>query len=414
MPPIIRQTKAAEERPFLVIWEVTQACDLACQHCRASAQPGLHPQSLTFNQGRKLLRDIASFGSPLPLVVFTGGDPFKREELSVWIRYARGLGLHCGVSPSATPLLNRPNLAKIREAGASTISLSLDGSHAQLHDTFRGVQGSFDLTVSGWKIARELGFKLQINSTIGRHNLHDLVSMAVLVAELEVMTWSIFLLVPTGRAQSQDCLSAEEIEAVLHFLVEVSDYIPLKTTEGHHYKRVLLMRKLVHELSASLPFLPLTTRLKEEWQRQIQQRNLQKRAAARRAPLHLNSGHGFVFINHLGHAFPSGFLPISAGNIQKESLVSIYQESKLFQDLRRPALLQGRCGACEFKELCGGSRSRAFALSGNVLAEDPACNYQPGSFPFPQELQARLKSNPPLPARLPDSTRGFALVNATR
>ena len=385
MQSLIRLPMNAKAKPFLVIWEVTQACDLACQHCRASAVKDAHPLALTRADGEKLLRDIVTFGKPYPLVVFTGGDPFKRPDLLELIAYARELGLHVGVSPSATPLLTRESLSRIQQAGAQTISLSIDGSHAALHDRFRGVPGSFDLTMAGCHWAHELGLKLQVNTTVGRHNLHDLVELATLAYRLRLMTWSVFLLVPTGRAQAEQALSAQEVEAVMHFLAEVSELVPLKTTEGHHYKRVLWMRQILKERGLSqneLNLPPLYSILRRAWQQRTHW--MDARAAARRKPLHLNSGQGFVFVSHLGHVFPSGFLPISAGNVRKQGLPEIYRESPLFQSLRQPARLKGRCGQCEFQEICGGSRSRAFATHGDELGEDPACAYQPGSFPYVQ------------------------------
>lgn len=395
MQSLIRQPKDSSEKPFLVIWEVTRACDLACQHCRADAVRDLHPMALTHEEGRKLLRDVADFGKPYPLMVFTGGDPFKRPDLKELVAYAHSLGLHCGVSPSATPLLTRENLADIQRAGAQTVSLSLDGSGPELHDRFRGVQGSFEWTQRGCNWVREVGMKLQINTTVGRHNLHDLVELATLVYRLRVMTWSVFLLVPTGRAQGDQALSAEEIEAVLHFLVDVSPYIPLKTTEGHHYKRVVLMRKVLDGLglspAAELKLAPLYQQLKKAWQERVAGLGFEPRAAAQRRPMHINSGQGFVFISQLGEVFPSGFLPITAGSTRKQSLVDIYRDSPLFQSLREPSLLQGRCGQCEFRELCGGSRSRAYAVSGDPLGEDSSCAYQPGSFPYQQQLKEVMR-----------------------
>jgi len=164
MKSAIRRPRNPEERPFLVIWEVTTACDLACQHCRANAVREVHPEALDLEQGKKLIRDVADFGKPYPLLVFTGGDPFKRADLPDLVAYARAQGLHCGVSPSATPLLTRENLARVQAAGAQTISLSLDGSHAGLHDNFRGVEGSFAYTERGCRYVQELGLKLQINT----------------------------------------------------------------------------------------------------------------------------------------------------------------------------------------------------------------------------------------------------------
>lgn len=394
MQPPIRRPRDPEARPFLVIWEVTQACDLACQHCRANAVREVHPEALTTEQGKKLLRDVADFGRPYPLVVFTGGDPFKRKDLFELIAYARSQGLHGGVSPSATPLLTRENLLKVQEAGAQTVSLSLDGSHAGLHDQFRGVEGSFEYTRQGCEWVQELGLKLQINTTVGRHNLHDLVEIATLVYRLKVATWSVFLLVPTGRATHQQALSADEVESVLHFLVDLSSSIPLKTTEGHHYKRVLITRKILEDKGLYAPKvleLPsLYRQFQRAWAARVRSLGIKPRQAARRAPMHINSGQGFVFVSQFGHVFPSGFLPISAGNVCRQSLVDIYRNSPLFQSLREPSRLTGRCGQCEFRELCGGSRSRAYAVNGDPLGEDPACAYEPGSFPYPAALRHSL------------------------
>lgn len=391
MSQVIRHTpQNPAERPFLVIWEVTQACDLACQHCRANAVTKPHPMSLTTSEGRDLIDQVASFGRPYPLIVFTGGDPFKRPDLFDLVAYASEVGLHPGVSPSGTPLLNRENLRRLHAAGCRTISLSIDGSTPASHDVFRGVAGSFDLTMQGARWAQEMGFRLQINTTIGKHNLHDLIGLATLVESLRVMTWSVFLLVPTGRAQQDQALSPGEIEAIMHFLVDLSAWLPLKTTEGHHYKRVLVTRQVIDELGfvaeKVLELSPLYGQLCGQWQRQVEKLGLVPRQAARRRPLHLNSAHGFVFVNHLGHVFPSGFLPISAGNVRRQSLLEIYRDSPLFRSLRQPVNFHGRCGKCEFRDLCGGSRSRAYACSGDAMGEDPACNYQPGSFPYQKEL----------------------------
>lgn len=390
----IRQPKNPVSSPFLVIWEMTQACDLACQHCRANAVTEHHPLALKTHEAEKLLDEVAQFGKPHPLMVFTGGDPFKRPDLTHLVSYAKNLGLHVGVSPSATPLLTKESLASIHDAGAQVISLSIDASNAAMHDDFRRVSGSFQRTIDGAAWAREVGLKLQVNTTLTRHNLDDLVDIAALVYELRVMTWSAFLLVPTGRGENLAGLTAEEIEAVLHFLVDVADYIPIKTTEGHHYKRILVMRRVLQEMDkpvSTLNLPPLYAKLSQAWRERVQKDGIVPRSAARRSPMHINSAQGFIFISHLGLVFPSGFLPISAGSVRRESLVDIYRNSHLFNLLRTPGELKGRCGACEFKHVCGGSRSRAFAVTGDPLAEDPSCAYQPGSFPFPEELARTLR-----------------------
>lgn len=390
----VRRPKDAICKPFLVIWEITQACDLACLHCRASAVPEPHPWSLTTEEGQELIRDIADFGRPYPLLVFTGGDPFKRADLPALIRFAKDLGIHVGVSPSATPLLTLESLAMVKGAGASTISLSLDGATAATHDKFRGVAGSYELTLRAAQWALDLGLKLQINTTLGSHNLHQLVEIATLVARYRVMTWSVFLLVPTGRGEQLAALSPEQVEDAMHLLAEMATRLPIKTTEGHHYKRVLAMRQVLEgmelEPCTALSLSELHLRLRQSWRDAVERERIPERAAARRTPMHINSGNGFVFVSHLGHVFPSGFLPISGGNVREQSLVEIYRDSPLFQNLRQPSRLSGRCGACEFKSICGGSRSRAYAVSGDPLGEDPSCAYQPGSFPYPQELEDYL------------------------
>ena len=395
MARIIRRPKMdPAQRPFMIVWETTQACDLACKHCRAAAQPNLDPNSLNFEEAKSLLNQSAEFGRPSPIFIFTGGDPFKRPDLFELVRYADEIGLAAAVSPSGTPLLNRQNLIRLKEAGTKAISLSIDASNATDHDLFRQVPGSFTRTIEGWKIAREIGLKLQVNTTLTRYNLDDLAKLFGLVQELGAMTWSLFFLVPTGRGQEADEVTPAEYEAVMHFLYDVSKYIPAKTTEGHHYKRVVIQRTILEEKGLPMgdffQLPPVYRRLTAELDALVAERGLTARPAIRRTPMHINSGNGFVFISHLGEVFPSGFLPVCAGNVKERSLVDIYRDSSVMQALRDPSRLQGRCGLCEFSGICGGSRSRAYAMSGDFLAEEPFCTYEPGSFPFQDEVEAKL------------------------
>ncbi|MGI6301046.1 MAG: TIGR04053 family radical SAM/SPASM domain-containing protein [Verrucomicrobiota bacterium] len=395
MARIIRRPKMdPAQRPFMIVWETTQACDLACKHCRAAAQPNLDPNSLNFEEAKNLLNQSAEFGRPSPIFIFTGGDPFKRPDLFELVRYADEVGLAAAVSPSGTPLLNRQNLIRLKEAGTKAISLSIDASNATDHDLFRQVPGSFTRTIEGWKMAREIGLKLQVNTTLTRYNLDDLAKLFGLVQELGAMTWSLFFLVPTGRGQEADEVTPAEYEAVMHFLYDVSKYIPAKTTEGHHYKRVVIQRAILEEkglpMSDFFQLPPVYRRLTAELDALVAERGLTARPAIRRTPMHINSGNGFVFISHLGEVFPSGFLPVCAGNVKERSLVDIYRDSSVMQALRDPKRLQGRCGLCEFSGICGGSRSRAYAMSGDFLAEEPFCTYEPGSFPFQDEVEAKL------------------------
>lgn len=393
-----RPSQATEDVPFMVIWEITQACDLACLHCRACAQPALDPRSLSTEEGKRLLDQIANFGSRPPLLVLTGGDPFKRTDLYELIEHARSRGIVTAISPSATPLLTRERLARVRDAGANAISLSLDASDASTHDAFRGVPGSYELTLRGFRDARDLGLKVQINTSVSRRNVRDLVAMTKLVHDLDAMTWSVFFLVPTGRGTSEAPLRADEAEAVLHYLVDASRFVNLKTTEAHHYKRVVLQRMVLETKGGEArPWAshPLYACLERGLRDCVEHHGWRPHKRSRRSPMQINAGNGFVFVSHLGAVFPSGFLPLSAGSVRKESLVDIYRNSALMRAMRTPDLFGGRCGACEFRSVCGGSRSRAFAVHGDPLAEEPLCAYTPGSFPHSEEAIALLRRDLP-------------------
>ncbi len=403
---LIRQPKYdLGQRPFMVIWETTQACDLACKHCRAESQKEHNPLALSFEAGKDLIDQILAFGEPHPLFIMTGGDPFKRADIVDLTAYASQKGLPVALSPSGTPLLTRDNLQKIRESGCKVISLSLDGSTSAIHDAFRGVPGSYDWTVNGWKTANSLGMKVQLNTTVTRYNLMDLPDIFALVRSIGVMTWSVFFLVPTGRGLAEDEIKPADYEAVMNFLYDAGKYLSIKTTEGHHYKRVVLQRAYLEAHG-----LPMKDYMGLNGTYEALMDGLHRVAPEppplspsagvggarggsasggdriRRTPLHVNAGDGFVFVSLLGEVFPSGYLPVSAGNVRTTPLGEIYQHSPLFQSLRDKHKLKGRCGRCEFNRVCGGSRSRAYALTGDVLAEEPFCAYEPGSFPFSAQI----------------------------
>jgi radical SAM protein len=372
-------------RPFIVIWEMTQACPLACVHCRAQAQPDRHPGELTTAQARDLMAQVAEF-SPPPVFVLTGGDPFQRPDLLDLVRHGAGLGLPVAVSPSGTPELTDRRLAELREAGARAISLSVDGSTAQVHDQFRGVPGVFGQTLDAWTAARELGLKVQVNTTVTGHNLTGLADIAALVHRLGAMSWSAFLLVPTGRGALLPPLTAQQAEDVLNFVYDAGAFIPARTTEAHHFRRIVIQREILARRGADhvavLGLGELYLRLRQR----LGDLGLARRQA-RRPPANVNAGQGFVFISHLGEVHPSGFLPLAAGSVRTGRLADIYRTSPLFTGMRDHGRLAGRCAACEFAPVCGGSRSRAFALSGDPYAEDPWCAYQPGTFPYLQEAR---------------------------
>ncbi|HSE43677.1 MAG TPA: radical SAM protein, partial [Acidobacteriota bacterium] len=319
-----------KQRPFMVIWETTQACDLSCKHCRAEAQPKLDPLALSTTDAKTLLDQVKDFGKPYPIFIFTGGDPFKRPDLFELVEYGSNIGLPVCVSPSGTPLLTTENLMRLKECGTKAISLSIDGSDEQKHDEFRRVPGSFRWTVHGWQEAKRVGLKVQINTTVTRYNLLDLPEIFKLVQRMGAMTWSLFFLVPTGRGKKEDEISPEEYEAVMHFLYDVSHYISAKPTEGHHYKRVVLQRTILEEKKVDwkeyFSLHPVYFELRARLDRILSVSPLKKNVDhLQRTPMHINAANGFVFISQRGEVFPSGFLPLSAGNIRNSSLIEIYR-----------------------------------------------------------------------------------------
>jgi radical SAM protein len=337
-----------DARPFILFWEVTRACALACRHCRAVAQSRPDRMQLDTAESFALIDQVAELAPTM--FVLTGGDPMLRRDLFELIRYsARHHGLHTSLSPAATPLLLRTDFHALKEAGVQRLSLSLDGATRETHDAFRGLPDTFDRTLEAVQLAREAGIPLQINTTIHKGNLHEFEAFSDLMHELKPAMWSLFLVVPTGRATLDDLPEPEEIEAVLEKLYAVAREAPfeVKTTEGHHYRRIVVQ----HDRS--------TGRM------------------TKRAPMGIRDGRGVAFISHTGSVSPSGFLPMEAGNVRSDSLVSIYRDHPLFRNLRDHDRLQGKCGRCEFRRICGGSRSRALAVYGDVFAEDPLCSFQP-------------------------------------
>ncbi|MCC3766162.1 TIGR04053 family radical SAM/SPASM domain-containing protein [Streptomyces sp. UNOC14_S4] len=379
------------DRPCIVIWESTRACPLACRHCRAAAVPDRDPRELGTDAAKELLDQVAAFGRPAPLFVITGGDPFLRPDLLELIAYGTLSGLRVAVAPSGTPTLTPGNLRALHDAGAVGLSLSLDGSTESLHDSFRGVPGVYRWTLDAWDTARRLGLKVQINTTVTRHNLLDLPNLVALVREHGATVWSAFFLVPTGRGRLLDRLTPGEAEDVLNFVHDVGAAVPAKAAEAHHFRRVALQRVVLaarnEDHVAALGLGPLYERLRER----AAELGLDVAARrTRRPPLDIDAGRGFAFVSHTGSVHPSGFLPLAAGNVRARALTEIYRTSALFTGLRDPDRLGGRCGRCEFRTVCGGSRSRAYSATGDPYAQEPWCGYRPGSFPHQREVAQLL------------------------
>ncbi len=339
--------------PRVVIWELTQACALACVHCRAEAQPRRNPYELSTAEGKVLLGQMRALGNH-PIVVFSGGDPLEREDFFELLEHARHLGLHVSVTPSATPRLTLEALTRMKELGVSRVALSLDGADPVTHDKFRGVRGSFERTQQAALWCKQLRLPIQINTTVCKRNVTESETLASLAKEWGAVLWNVFFLLPVGRGARQQALSGEECEALFPELSRLSEtlQLALKTTEAPHYRRF-------------------------QRQRQSQSGRSLGAGAAHGSTQGIGDGRGFVFISHLGEVFPSGFLASPCGNIRERSLGEIYSQHPLMRSLRNVDAFKGKCGVCEYRQLCGGARARAYAVTGDALESDPSCIYIP-------------------------------------
>lgn len=323
--------------PFTLAWETTRACPLRCVHCRADAQTRRDPNELDTDEGLELIHQAAEMG--VSVFVITGGDPLARPDVFDLLGAVDRSGMHAGFSPSVTPRLTPAALGRAVESGASTIHLSLDGASAETHDGFRGVSGSFDRTITSIGVASGLDARLQVATTVSRRTVADLPDVVGLL-EGKVSVWTLFFVVPTGRAAADQMLDPHEHERVLEWLVTTDFPFAVRTIASPTFRRV----RIQHGLGAGPG---------------------------------VSDGNGFCFVSHHGDVCPSGFLQQSAGNVRDAPLAHWYRESPLFTSLRDPSLLKGKCGRCEFALTCGGSRARAWAVTGDHLAADPSCAYEP-------------------------------------
>jgi AdoMet-dependent heme synthase len=344
------------QTPLNIYWEMTQACALACRHCRMEAMPSADPLELTFDESVDFLKQIPGFGDPLPHLILTGGDPLARRDLFELIDEARRLGIGVSITPAATPALTRDVLARLKQHSVEGLGLSLDGSTREHHDSIRGVSGTFDRTIRAMRWAQELGMPLQVNTLVSVETAGDLPAIYELLKPLGVARWSLFFLISVGRGKVLQPLSPEDAETLMAWVYKISNEAPfvVATTEAPSYRRVALQQM----------------RADGQTGEQI------KRSPAARG-FGIRDGHGVVFVSHTGDICPAGFLPLAAGNVRTDRLVDIYRNAPLFRSLHDPAHFENRCGACEYHTLCGGSRSRAFAATGNPLASDPLCVHEP-------------------------------------
>jgi len=311
---------------------------------------------LTFEEGVAFLRQIPDFGEPLPQLILTGGDPLARPDLYKLIDEARKLGIGVSITPAATPAFTRAVLVRLHEHGVEGLGLSLDGSTAERHDSIRGVPGTFDRTVQAMHWAQELEMPLQVNTLVAAETADDAPAIYELLNPLGVARWSLFFLISVGRGKVLQPLTPEQGEKLMGWIFETSRTaaFTVATTEAPSYRRVALERMRAEGMTGD----------------QI------KRSPAFRS-FGIRDGHGIMFVSNTGDICPAGFLPLSVGNVRKDRVADIYRNAPLFQSLHDPTQFEGRCGVCEYRALCGGSRARAYGATGNPLAEDPFCLYHP-------------------------------------
>jgi radical SAM protein len=364
------------QRPMLVFWEVTRACLLACHHCRASATPNALPGELTPDEGRNLIDQVAGFGRPYPILVLTGGDCLLRPDIFELVEYANGKGVPVAMSPSVTPQLTDEAIQQMVDSGVKAVSISLDGSNAATHDGVRGIPGHFDKTIPAIKTLVAAGLTVQINTTVMSRNQDEMADIAAIVHETGADIWEVFFLVHVGRGEDTDSMNPQEHEEMCHFLVDASRYgFIIRTVEAPFFRRIVVQRR---ENPDHVPdgelYAGLQSRLVERLGAPGEKSSAHTAAT--------RDGKGIVFVAHNGEVYPAGFLPLDLGSVRDLPLADIYRDNPVLLNIRS-AKFGGRCGACDFSDLCGGSRARAFASTGDPLAEDPACAYIPPGWPQP-------------------------------
>lgn len=348
-----------DRNPLMFYYEITRACDLVCKHCRASAQEDAVEGQLTTEQSKALIEQVATFPKP-PMLVLTGGDPLKRADLHELIRHARRSGVEPVLTPSATPLATYEAFAAAKEAGVRRLGISLDGPDAVTHDAFRGWEGSFTRTLRMLADARRLELAVQVNTSITQRNVAKIDEMAELLRDQGIAMWSVFFLIPVGRGVDEQRIAPQEYEAVFEKLYQHSHRQPyaIKTTEAPHYRRYVL-QKGGDPLAGP----------------QGREDGMSRRG--HRAPLGVGDGKGVMFVGHTGEIYPAGFLPIECGRFPESSVVDVYQNHPLFRALRNPDGFRGKCGVCEYRYVCGGSRARAYGVTGDPLETEPDCVFEP-------------------------------------
>lgn len=370
--------------PRLVFWELTTGCNLRCQHCRASAQELSSPFDLSTPDALRVIDDISSYAHPI--LVLSGGEPLYRKDIYQIASYANSKGLLVAVATNGT-LVTAEVAGKLREAGVRRCSISLDGADSSTHDGFRGISGSFDAAVRGIRELQRVGVSTQINTTVTRNNMRQLPEMYELALHLGVDAFHLFLLVPVGcgvEIADDQMVPADEYEKILHWFYdrEKEGLMELKATCSPHYYRVRKQRQVLerravqsqmeapHPRATGADLKPHAARISPPGQKS---RHPQMGAVTKGCL----AGSGVCFISHRGEVFPCGYLPVCAGDLKHQKFAEIWEDSQVFQALRNPDNLGGKCGVCEYRMLCMGCRARAYAGAGDFLAEEPFCDYEP-------------------------------------
>ncbi len=343
-----------QPRPLQVTWEMTQACDWKATPARTVTRPPRDKREFSTAEAFHLIEEVAAMH--VPLLVLTGGDPLLRPDLFPVVEFAARRSVRTSLTLLPTPLLNAQVIAELKQCGLMRVGFWLHGSSAALDDAHWGIPGSHQRTLEAIAACHEVDLPVQVNTVISCQNVHDVAAMLEFLTRLDVALWNVFFLVPASPDKAGELISAEEHEEVFAKLYEASKrvHFQIKTTEGQHYQRYLLQQRAREEHGYMTEADVITC-----------------------APKGVNDGKGFVFINHGGEAYPSRYLPLSAGNVTAEPLSELYCNSSLFVSLRDSSRLKGKCGKCPARNVCGGSRARAYAMTGDLFAPDPCCAYEP-------------------------------------
>lgn len=377
--------RTATHAPRLVFWELTTGCNLRCIHCRASATELMSPNDLSYGECCQIIDQLAEY-APM-ILVLSGGEPLWRRDVFDLARRARSKNIRVALATNGT-LVDEAMAMRIKESGIERVSISLDGADRATHDTFRGHVGAFDAAIHGLKCLKEQGISTQINSTISHHNAHQLPDILNLSIALGVDAFHLFLLVPVGcglTIAEDQAIRGEEAEEILNWFYDRSldSGIELKATCAPHYYRIVRQRR-AEARRAGLPVPELPGRGHGHVHAPAGMPGHPGTEAAAMPSMHQMTrgclaGTGVCFISHQGEVFPCGYLPVSAGNLRKELFRDIWQDAEVFKTLRDNTSLEGKCGYCEFTNVCMGCRARAYGVTGNYLAEEPFCIYQPKS-----------------------------------